>query len=187
MLLFHLGILALVAVPLGPSGLHAQQDFDFDEFERRNAARDMGPAEIAIVLVFYGVVFAVVIAIQVVICFLLFTLLKAVPQQFRSMEPGMVWLILIPLFNIVWIFFVYIGISKSYQNYFRSLGRYDVGDCGESLGLWYCICTCLSIIPCVGPIAGVIGFVLMIIYFVRLFGLKGQIQAGAPQPKWSAT
>ena len=184
LLLWCTGLLALsTALPIGQTELHAQQDFNFND----RPAREASPAELAVMLVVYGVIIAVALAVHIVICYLLYTVLQAVPPQFRLMEPGMVWLMLIPCFNLVWIFFVYVRIARSYQNYFRSVGRYDVGDCGESIGLWYCICVCLSIVPCVGGIAGLISFILMIVYLVKLFGLKGQMQAGLAQPKWGAT
>src|SRR5436305_313793 len=62
------------------------------------------------------------IAINVVICFLLYNAQNAIPPQFRKIEPGMIWLLLIPLFNLVWNFFVYLRIPESYQAYFQSIG-----------------------------------------------------------------
>jgi hypothetical protein len=171
-------IVATLSVLMGAATVSAQE-FNFDRGHNDEAAL----AQLAVMLVVYGVIFLVAVAILIFVCFLLYTILSAVPPQFRLMEPGMVWLLLIPLFSMVWMFFVYIRISKSYQAYFRSIGRYDVGDCGEQIGLWYCICTVSSLIPCVGGIAGMVGFVLMIIYLVQLWGLKNQLLAITP-PKW---
>ena len=44
------------------------------------------------------------------------------------------------LFNLVWVFIVFQRVPESYQRYFASVGRNDVGDCGKSIGLWYAIC-----------------------------------------------
>jgi hypothetical protein len=183
-----LGLLALLAVTLAkPRELRAQEreavEFNFNDFENR-PREELTAAQIVFMVVFYGIILAISMGILVLICLGLSGFLKALPPEFRLMEPGMVWLMLIPCFNIIWIFFVYPRIARSYQNYFRAQGRYDVGDCGEAVGLWYCICVVLSAIPCVGVIASIASLVLLIIYFVTLFGLKGQVQAGFVQPKY---
>ena len=55
--------------------------------------------------------------------FYLLTLQKALNRcspESRAMQPGMVWLLLIPLFNLVWQFFVVINIAKSLVPSFRN-------------------------------------------------------------------
>lgn len=165
------------------SELLAQQDFNFNNQGGQGDAA-AAAAFMMVMLVVIGVSLVVGLAIQIFICYLLFSLQNAVPPQFRTFQPGMVWLLMIPCFALVWNFFVYIPISKSYQNYFRSIGRYDVGDCGEQLGLWFCVCVCLNLVPFVNYIAGPAAFIMMIIFLVKMFGLKGQIQATGTQPKW---
>jgi hypothetical protein len=163
-------------------------EFPFDDFNRRQrGAEEPSAAQVIIVLFVYAVLLAVSLGVLIFVLWLLSGFLKALPPQFRLMEPGMVWLMLIPFFNLVWMFFVYVRIAKSYQNYFRAQGRTDVGDCGEMLGLWYCICVCLSFIPCVNMFSGIASLVLMILYLVKLNGLKHQVQAGFVQPKWGLT
>jgi hypothetical protein len=39
---------------------------------------------------------------------------------------------------------------------------------------------------CVGGIAAIAALILLVIYFVTLFGLKSQVQAGFAQPKYGA-
>jgi hypothetical protein len=123
--------------------------------------------------------FLAMIAVVIFILYLLYSLLKAVPPEYRLMEPVMVWLLLIPCFNIVWNFFVYPNIAKSYQRYFNAYGRTDVGDCGAAIGLWYSVCAVLVSIPCLNYITGIFCgpamLVLMIVYLVRLWGLKKEI------------
>jgi hypothetical protein len=189
-LLCCLGLLAIFAVSLDrPRELRAQErkevDFNFGDFENK-PREELTPAQLAAVFVFYGVILAFSVAILVLICLGLSGFLKALPPEFRLMEPGLVWLILIPCFNIIWIFFVYQRIARSYQNFFRAHGRFDVGDCGEAIGLWYCLCVVLSVIPCVGIIASIAALILLVIYFVTLFGLKGQVRAYLAQPRFGA-
>jgi hypothetical protein len=130
-------------------------------------------------LVIYGI--AVVIGLVVglgiaaVICFILSDCFKAIPQEHREMEPGMVWLLMIPCFPLVWNFFVFLKLPKSYQSYFAAQGVEDVGDCSEKLGLWYAITVACSIIPCVNYIAGPASLVLLIIYLVKAVELKKRV------------
>jgi hypothetical protein len=188
-LLCCLGLFAVLAVSLArPGELPAQEreevEFNFNDFENAGRGEELTAAQVVFMIVFYGVILAISVAILVLICLGLSGFLKALPPEFRLMEPGMVWLMLIPCFNLIWIFFVYPQIARSYQNYFRAQGRFDMGDCGESIGLWYCICVLLSMIPCVGIIASFAALILLILYFVKLFGLKSQVQAGYSAPKY---
>jgi len=124
----------------------------------------------------FGVMICIGFAVAIVICFLLSDALKRLPPQFRKMEPGAVWLLLIPCFNIVWNFFVFPKVSESYSAYFAVQGRTDVGAAAGGIGLAYAICVVCSIIPCVGSLAGLASLVLLIIYLVKITGLKNQVQ-----------
>jgi len=130
-------------------------------------------------LFFFFIMFLVGLAIAVVIAYLIFSCYQRIPARHRQMEPWQVWLMLIPLFNLVWVFFVFPKLGKSYQSYFAEQGRTDVGDCGEKVGLWYAICVVLSCIPCVNYIAGPAALILLIIFLVKVLTLKGQIPEGA--------
>ena len=117
------------------------------------------------------------IAISVLVCWLLYKCLDAVPPPFRKQESGLAFLLLIPLFNIVWIFFVFLPLARGYQEYFARRGRTDVGDSGYGISKAACICTVLSLIPLLGIIPGLIGFVLFIMVLVKAWKLKGLIEA----------
>ena len=122
---------------------------------------------------------AISFAILIVICALLHSALARVPPEHRAMEPGLVWLLLIPFFSIIWNFFVFLQIPESYKSYFTAQGRTDVGDCGRGVGLWYAICGAMSIVPCVNYLAAPAALVLLIIFLVKVLGLKGQISPAA--------
>jgi RNA polymerase subunit RPABC4/transcription elongation factor Spt4 len=99
----------------------------------------------------------------------------------------MVWLLLIPFFSIIWTFFVYPQIAKSYRAYFTARGRRDVCDCGEGLALAYCICAAsglvLWMVPFIAGAGSVATFVLWILVLVKFSSLKGEITSDAvPQP-----
>lgn len=111
-----------------------QSDFPMSDF----SGLQEGAGMFAIMMM-VGFALLIGIAISCVICFIISSCFKRIPQQFREMEPGMVWLLLIPCFGIIWNFFVWIKLSKSYQAYFQSEGVTDVGDCGYNLNLAFCI------------------------------------------------
>ena len=116
-------------------------------------------------------------AIGVVISILLYQCFTRIPAEHQKMSPGMVFLLLIPLFSLIWNFFVYQRLPESYQSYFAAQGRTDVGDCGKQLGLWYAICAACSLVPCVNSFAGIAGLVLLIMFLVKAFELRRQIPA----------
>jgi hypothetical protein len=117
----------------------------------------------------------IAIGIAVFVLYLMYSALNAVPAEHRKMEPSHVWLLLIPLFNLVWIFFVVTRISESYQSLFYSRGRTDIGDAGRGVGLAYAICSVCSIIPCLGLFAALGGLICLILFLVKISGLKSQI------------
>lgn len=117
------------------------------------------------------------LVIHAVVCYLLSNCFKAIPPQFRKQQPGMVWLLMIPVFSLVWNFFVYLKLSESYQAYFAAQGRTDVGDCGKQIALLYCIfaaCTAVPV-PHVYFLVAIAALVLLIIYMVKAYDLKKQI------------
>ncbi len=152
--------------------IFAQQDFNFDFGQQPDVAAE---GLLAGLLVGMLIALAIVLAISIVICYLVYSCFQRIPAQHRQMEPWQVWLLLIPVFNLVWNFFVYPKLAKSYQSYFAEQGRTDVGDCGEKIGLWYAICAAVCIIPCVNYVAGPAALVLWIIFIVKALGLKAQI------------
>lgn len=125
---------------------------------------------------FFWLIFAGIgLCIAIVVCAFLYKFYNRVPRQFRQMEPGLVWLLLIPCFNLVWNFFVFIRLSRSFKAYFNSVGNTAVADCGENLGLGYAICEVAALIPCVGLAVWVAALVLLILYLIKVNELAGQI------------
>jgi len=48
--------------------------------------------------------------------------LKKCAPTSRTMKPGKVWLLLIPVFGLVWQFIIVVNIAKSLRNEFERLG-----------------------------------------------------------------
>jgi hypothetical protein len=146
---------------------------------------DLSPGEQTAVIVGGSLCLLVLLAITIAIIYLLYKALDAVPPEFREMEPSMVWLLLIPCFNLVWNFFVYTRVARSYQNYFHEHGRFNVGDCGAGIGIGYSVCVVLVSIPCVNYVTGIFcgpaALVLQIIYLVKLYGYKRDLESAVPE------
>jgi hypothetical protein len=111
-------------------------------------------------------------------------ILKAIQPHNRYMQPGEVWLQLIPLFGLVWQFIVVTRISESIKkelwdnNFSFEDQRYNTVGYGErptyNIGIAYCVLFCCGILCGVFSLAGL---VCWIIYWVRLAEYKKDIEA----------
>ena len=112
-------------------------------------------------------------------CLTLQKALNRVSPENRAMQPGMVWLLLIPLFNIVWNFFVVLNMAKSLGAEFKKRNIAEEPEPGKGIGLTACILMCCTIIPVVGGLAGLGYLVCWIIYWVKIAGFSGKLAAPA--------
>lgn len=125
--------------------------------------------------------------------------LKECAPASRTIKPWTVWLMLIPVFGLVWQFVIVMNLTKSLGNEFRRLGiPCPEATLGRNIGLASCVCyCCLVFLPLVGrllvcPIflalvgrlfAAIIGVVLWIAYYNRITDCShtlGAHQAMAP-------
>lgn len=137
-------------------------------------------AFVAIALIIAAISLAVSLAISIAICAVHYSCLARVPAEYRKMEPWQVWLLMIPIFNLAWNFFVYQRIPESYQAYFAAKGIEGYDDCGKNMGLWYSICAIGPfVVPCVGSVVGLVALVLMIIFIVKEFEMRSKITRAA--------
>jgi hypothetical protein len=132
----------------------------------------------------FWIAFLVVIGVFLVVAFViaiffLLTLSKALSRchhRNRTMEPGMVWLNLIPLFNLVWQFITVNRVAESLSNEFYDRGWDRKGeDYGRSVGTTYCIMNLLGWIPYCGALFGIVGLVCFIIYWVKIANYSSQL------------
>ena len=73
--------------------------------------------------------------------------LSSCSQESRSMEPALVWLLLIPLLNMVWHFFVVSAVSKSLHREFVRRNMSEEAKPGRAVGLAMCVLFAVTIIP----------------------------------------
>ncbi len=139
---------------------------------------ELPPEVLTAYLVIGAVSLVVSLVIAIVLCILFKKNYEAIPEPYRKLEPNKVWLMLIPLFNLYWIFVVVLRLSDSYKAYFDAQGDTSVGDCARNIGMAYAICTACSIIPCVNYVAGPAALVLLIIYLVKVFDFRSRVLQG---------
>jgi hypothetical protein len=115
--------------------------------------------------------------------------LKTISPGNRLMRPGEVWFQLIPLFGLVWQFFVVTRIADSIQNEYRTMQEISFLGTGNSelvitpstrptfkAGIAYCILLSASVIPLLGSFFALAGIILWIIYWVELVRQKNILQ-----------
>ncbi|MBV6879037.1 hypothetical protein NG800_003100 [Epilithonimonas ginsengisoli] len=88
--------------------------------------------------------------------------LKEIKFENRTLSDGSLWLLLLPIFNLIWHFIVVNKIASSLANEARSRNL-NLGEIkpGQSIGIAMCI---LNMIPYLN----VIGFILWIVYCVKI-------------------
>jgi hypothetical protein len=129
--------------------------------------RSIGFPELLVIMVVGGLFLVPAI-------FYLMSLQRALEQcapASRTMSPGMVWLMLIPVFSLVWHFLVVTNISKSLHNKFsrRTLASPE-SEPGKTVGLAMCILAATSVIPILGFATGIACLVCWIVYWVKIAG-----------------
>lgn len=131
----------------------------------------------------FGILFIVFLVLGIFLLptiFYLITLqgtLNQVKFENRRMQPGQVWLCLIPLFGIVWQFIVVNAIADSLRLEFQQRNiKADEERPGSGIGLAYCILEACSLIPFVNFLTALPAFICWIIYWVKISNYKSTLQ-----------
>jgi hypothetical protein len=129
------------------------------------------------VLAIVGVIFLVTIVIAIFYLLTLSRTLALCAPQNRTIQPGQVWLMLIPLFGIIWNFIMVNRIADTLANEFRMRNiQSNEQRPGYQAGITMAICGAIGIIPYIGSIAGIVQFIMWIIYWVKMSGFKTQLE-----------
>ena len=132
-------------------------------------------AGIAAVFTIALIVFAIALLPAI---FYILTIQKALNRcapENRAMAPGMAWLLLVPLVNIVWHFFVVINVAKSLGSEFQKRGIAEEPEPGKKLGLIMCILACCGIIPLLGILCSLGALVCWILYWIKIAGFSSKL------------
>jgi hypothetical protein len=134
-----------------------------------------------------GIIIGVLIGIAIVLipfilfCIMVSKLMKLVAPHNRRMSPGGAWLMLIPLFSLVWQFIMIGHIADSVAAEYRRRGLALPEDRpAYKIGLWACILGFSGIIPILGFLGAIAGFVMRIVYWVKLAGYKSELERSGP-------
>lgn len=120
----------------------------------------------------FFIVLAFIVLVALPMVYYLVTLqriLKEISPENRKMLPEQVWLSLIPLFGIIWQYYIVSRLSDSIGLEFRKRNIYT----GEArpayqIGMAYCILISCSVIPYLGLLAALAGMVCWVLYWLKI-------------------
>lgn len=126
---------------------------------------------------FIFLIFGVLLILLIPFIFYLITLqntLKEVKYENRKMEPGLVWLMFIPLFNLVWQFIVITRVADSIQAELTERGQQVTERPGYNIGLSYAILSVCSLlpIPFIKSLLSLAALICFIIHWVKIAEYK---------------
>ena len=107
-------------------------------------------------------------------------LLEACAPESRTLKPGSVWWLIVPLVNVGFQFVVVLRVATTLVNEHQRRQRQGAPETGKEVGLAACIAGVASLVPGLGPIAAVVCLGCWIYYWVLLRKITGQLQAGVP-------
>lgn len=105
---------------------------------------------------------------------------QAVDAPLQPMSPAMVWLLLIPLVNLVWIFFVVSRLKTAYAR-MGEAGRLTAPtDAGYRVGMGMAVCAVVSIIPVIGALFALASLVLWILHWIQVSKARKLVVGSGP-------
>lgn len=134
--------------------------------------RPHDPGDPAFALIFLGVLILPRI-------FYLVSMQKAIGRcspRARAMPPGLVWLGLIPLFQLIWDFVIVVTSSKSLSDEFEARKNPLPGGLpGLGPGIAFCVLNLLFWIPLLNILTMLASLVLWIVFWVKISSLSSSL------------
>ncbi len=121
------------------------------------------------IAVIFGAIFLAGFIISIFFLFALQGILELISPENRKVPPGRVWLMLIPVFNLVWQFFLVGYVSDSIGNEWRSR-KLAVNEKRPLHGLGIALCISTLFYQFILPI-------LLVIYWVKLSRYKSTLES----------
>lgn len=116
----------------------------------------------------------ITIALAALFLYHLQVLFETIPKESREISPWMVWLNLIPVFNLGWMVYTVLMVDKSVKNYLKSSAGYHLGHSKE-IGLGFSILWIVSMVPQLTIPFSFISFVLWAYYWYLTHRLRFNI------------
>ena len=98
----------------------------------------------------------------------------------RTLTPGMAWLMLIPLFNLVWDFIVVKEVAATLEREFKKRNVPVEPSPGKNIGFAWCILSVGALIPLLGILSVMGAIVCWILYWAKIAGFSGMLGFSAP-------
>lgn len=102
--------------------------------------------------------------------------LKEVSPNNRQVEPGNVWLMFIPVFNVIYPFILYPKICDSVKLEMMERSLEETGDYGRGIGITMPILGICGFIPYLNLLTGIANFILWIIFWSKMNGYKNTLK-----------
>ena len=118
---------------------------------------------------------AIGLTIQILYLLTLSRCFSRIAPRNRRMEPGLVWLNLIPCFQLIWIFFTTTRLADSLRDEFDDRRLRGDRDFGRTLGITYPILMLVGFVPYLGAIFSLASLICWILYWVKIAGYKNQL------------
>lgn len=103
-------------------------------------------------------------------------LLNECSARNQQVPPSNVWLMFIPIFNIIYPFILYPKITESIKREFEDRKSPQQGDYLKGIGIAMPVLNVCGFIPVIGGIAGLANIILFIIYWIRSSEFKNQLR-----------
>ncbi len=141
---------------------------------------DIPPELIPVIIAVVGVGVAIGLTVQIFYLLTLSRCFKHIAPHNRRMEPGLVWLNLIPCVQNIWIFFTTSKLADSLRAEYRDRQISGDRDYGRQLGVMYPVLALLGIIPYIGGIFSLASLVCWIMYWVKIAGYNRRLSETSP-------
>lgn len=101
--------------------------------------------------------------------------LAAIDQEHRKVAPGTAWLLLIPVFNLIWIYFLVVYLRGGYAA-MHAAGRLESQpNAGFGIGIAMAVCWSLWLLPFINLLAVIPSCVLWILHWNRVAKLRTRV------------
>jgi hypothetical protein len=137
---------------------------------------------IAMMLTVLPIVFLVALVPTVLFFLTLQRALARCAPTARTMSPGQVWFGVIPVFNLVWPFYMVNAISTSLHNEFVRRGIVEEPAPAKTIGMAFATLGLLSIIPLLNILTALPTLVCWIVYWVKIAGFSKKLAAPPAVP-----
>ena len=119
------------------------------------------------------------LAVMAGVAAVLARVLKRIPEESRFSKPWHPWLLLVPMFNLVWAFILLPRISDSLQAELMTDADRSMGDCGRTFGLAHAGCRLALVLSFFPVLFAAAALVFLILYVLRVSELSRRISAPA--------